>query len=81
MTSAAPLALYATVMGGLAVGVGALAALLVPAGEARAVVWLALTVLIAGAAGLWWGLTPVSDRLRVLHRALASAQPRRSPHH
>lgn len=81
VTAAAPLALFCSVMGVLAVGVGALAALLVPGGEVRALVWLVVTVLIAAGAGLWWGLTPVTERLRVLNRALEAAQPRRSQHH
>ncbi len=69
-----PLALFALVTGVVAVGLGALAGLLVPGGAARGVVWLLVTVLIAVAAGLWWGLTPVTERLRVLNRALATAQ-------
>ncbi|QFR02448.1 hypothetical protein F9278_09235 [Streptomyces phaeolivaceus] len=76
MTAAAPLVLFSTVAGVLAVGVGALAALLVPGTEARSVVWLVVTALIASGAGLWWGLTPVTERLRVLDRALAGARPR-----
>ncbi|MFF9777001.1 hypothetical protein ACF1HJ_25500 [Streptomyces sp. NPDC013978] len=58
LSAAAPLVLFSTVAGVLAVGVGALAALLVPATEARAVVWPAVTALLATGAGLWWGLTP-----------------------
>ncbi|GHH89264.1 hypothetical protein [Streptomyces capitiformicae] len=81
ITAAAPLALYCSVMGVLAVGAGALAALLVPSGEARVLVWLVVTVLIAGGAGLWWGIAPVTERLRVLGRVLEPAQPRRSQHH
>ncbi|MDX2907146.1 hypothetical protein WB401_00355 [Streptomyces brasiliscabiei] len=80
VTAAAPLALFCSVMGVLSVGVGALAALLVPGGEVRALVWLVVTVLGAAGAGLWWGLTPVTERLRVLNRALGEARPRR-PHH
>ncbi|MGW0709789.1 hypothetical protein ACWD4G_28180 [Streptomyces sp. NPDC002643] len=81
IAAAAPLALYCSVAGVLAVGAGALAALLVPSGEARALVWLVVTVLVAGGAGLWWGITPVTERLRVLNRALVPAQPRRSQRH
>ncbi|MEU6193641.1 hypothetical protein [Streptomyces sp. NPDC047061] len=74
--TALPLALYCSVTGILAVGVGALAALLVPDGAARGLVWLVVTVLVAVGAGLWWGLTPVSDRLQVLNRLLAAGQTR-----
>ncbi|MFM9697269.1 hypothetical protein [Streptomyces europaeiscabiei] len=80
VTAVAPLALFCSVMGVLSVGVGALAALLVPSGEVRALVWLVVTVLGAAGAGLWWGLTPVTERLRVLNRALGQARPPR-PHH
>ncbi|POX46051.1 hypothetical protein C3489_32825 [Streptomyces sp. Ru71] len=66
--------LFCSVTGIVAVGLGALAGLLVPGGAARGVVWLVVTALIAGGAGLWWGLTPVTERLRVLNRALATAQ-------
>ncbi|WP_371581205.1 hypothetical protein [Streptomyces sp. NBC_01314] len=81
MTAAAPLALFCSVMGVLAVGAGALVAFLVPGGEVRGLVWLVVTVLVAAGAGLWWGLTPVAERLRVLNRALAAAQPRRPERH
>ena len=80
ITAAAPLALFCSVAGVLAVGTGALAALLVPDGDARRLVWVVVTVLMAGGAGLWWGITPVTERFRVLNRALATAQPRRSQH-
>lgn len=80
VAEAAPLALFCAVMGVLAVGVGALAALLVPGSAARGLVWLTVTVLVATGAGLWWGLTPVTERLRVLSRVLAGADPRREPH-
>ena len=46
IAAAAPLALYCSVMGVLDVGAGAVAARLVPAGEARALVWLGMTVLM-----------------------------------
>jgi hypothetical protein len=77
MNGAVPLALYSAVAGGFAVGLGALAAFLVPGGAARGMVWLAVTAAVAVGAGLWWGLTPVTDRHRVLHRALTVAEPRR----
>jgi hypothetical protein len=80
VTAATPLALFCSVRGVLSVGAGALAALLVPSGEVRAPVWLAVTVLGAAGAGLWWGLTPAPERLRVLNRAPGEAWPRR-PHH
>ncbi|MDX3844252.1 hypothetical protein [Streptomyces europaeiscabiei] len=80
VTAVAPLALFCSVMGVLSVGAGALVALLVPSGEVRALVWLVVTVLGAAGAGLWWGLTPVTERLRVLNRALGQARPPR-PHH
>ncbi|MDT0569391.1 hypothetical protein RM704_18250 [Streptomyces sp. DSM 3412] len=76
LSAAAPLVLFSTVAGVLAVGVGALAALLVPGTEARAVVWPAVTALLATGAGLWWGLAPVTERLRALDRALVGARPR-----
>ncbi|MEE1765732.1 MULTISPECIES: hypothetical protein [unclassified Streptomyces] len=76
VSAAAPLVLFSTVAGALAVGLGALAALLVPGAEARGVVWMVVTALIAAGAGLWWGLTPVTDRLRALDRALSGARPR-----
>lgn len=78
LLAAAPLALFSLVTGVVAVGLGALAALLVPGAEAKALVWLAVTVLGAGCAGLWWGLTPAAERLRVLDRALTAARPRDS---
>lgn len=77
--AAAPLALFCSVAGVLSVAVGALAALLVPSGDLRALVWPAVTVLAAAGAGLWWGLTPVTERLRILNRAPGEARPR-SPH-
>ncbi|PZH09547.1 hypothetical protein C1I97_14735 [Streptomyces sp. NTH33] len=75
-----PLAVFSSATGVVAVGVGALVGLLVPGGAARGVVWLLVTVLLAVAAGLWWGLTPVTERLRVLNRALETVQPRSAPH-
>ncbi|UUU34870.1 hypothetical protein JIX56_36240 [Streptomyces sp. CA-210063] len=57
-----------------------MAALLVPSGEIHGLVWLVVTVLGAAGAGLWWGPTPVTERLRVLNRALGEARPQR-PHH
>lgn len=79
-SSVGPLVLFSSVTGVVAVGLGALAGLLVPGGAARGVVWLLVTALIAGVAGLWWGLTPVTERLRSLDRVLASVQPRSAPH-
>jgi hypothetical protein len=58
VAAVAPLVLFSTVAGVLAVGVGALASLWVPGTEARAVVWMAVTTLVATGAGLWWGLNP-----------------------
>ncbi|MFD8610613.1 hypothetical protein ACFV09_17240 [Streptomyces sp. NPDC059631] len=79
-TSAAlPLILFSSATGILAVGAGALAALLVPDGAARGVVWLLVTALVAVGGGLWWGLTPLTERLRVLNRALETVQPRGEP--
>ncbi|WP_330326712.1 hypothetical protein [Streptomyces pseudovenezuelae] len=80
-TAALPLALFCSVMGTLAVGLGAAAAFLVPGGVARGLVWLVVTALVAVAAGLWWGLTPVTERLRILHHVLAAAEPRAKRHH
>lgn len=77
MAGAAPLALYCAVAGALAVGLGALVAFLAPGGAARGMVWLVVTAAVAMGAGLWWGLTPVTDRLRVLNRALTAVEPRR----
>ncbi|MEV5984309.1 hypothetical protein AB0L85_04730 [Streptomyces sp. NPDC052051] len=79
LTAAAPLALFSLTTGVLAVGMGALAALLVPGSSARALVWLVVTLVAAGCAGLWWGLTPVTERLRVLDRVVAAVRPR-DPH-
>ncbi|TQE19148.1 hypothetical protein Sipo8835_17265 [Streptomyces ipomoeae] len=76
MSTAAPLALFSLVTGVLAVGLGAVAALLVPGSEAKLLVWLVVTVLAAASAGLWWGLTPGAERLRVLDRALTAARPK-----
>ncbi|EMF55115.1 hypothetical protein GTY82_00370 [Streptomyces sp. SID5476] len=76
MTAAAPWALFCWVMGVLAVGAGALAALLVPAGEVRGPVWTLVTVLVAAGAGLWSGLTPGTGRLRVPDRAPVAPRPR-----
>ncbi|MCN9239602.1 hypothetical protein NGF19_02200 [Streptomyces sp. RY43-2] len=78
LTAAAPLALFSLTTGVLAVGMGALAALLVPGSSARALVWLVVTLVAAGCAGLWWGLTPLTERLRVLDRAVAAVRPRDS---
>ncbi len=79
LTGARPLALYCSVAGILAVGLGALAAFLVPGDMARGLVWLSVTAVVAVGAGLWWGLTPASDRRRALNRALAALEPRRRP--
>jgi hypothetical protein len=79
LAAAAPLTLFCSVTGALAVGLGALAALLVPGGAARGLVWLVVTSVIAVGAGLWWGLTPVTERIRVLNRVLAAAQFERAP--
>ena len=76
LSAVAPLALFSLTTGVLAVGLGALAALLVPGSSARALVWLVVTLVAAACAGLWWGLTPVTERLRVLDRAAAAARPR-----
>jgi hypothetical protein len=78
LVAAAPLALFSLTTGVFAVGIGALAALLVPGSPARALVWLVVTVAAAACAGLWWGLTPVTERLRVLDRAAAAVRPRDS---
>ncbi|GAA3800469.1 hypothetical protein [Streptomyces chiangmaiensis] len=78
LSSAAPLALFSLTTGMFAVGVGALAALLVPGSLARALVWLVVTIAAASCAGLWWGLTPVPERLRALDRAVATVRPRGS---
>ncbi|GAA2914919.1 hypothetical protein GCM10010524_51980 [Streptomyces mexicanus] len=78
-SAAGPLALFSSVSGVLAVGLGALAGLLVPGGAPRGIVWLLVTALVAVAAGLWWGLTPVTERLRILNRALAAVQSRSAP--
>lgn len=78
LSAAAPLALFSLTTGVFAVGIGALAALLVPESSARALVWLVVTLVAAACAGLWWGLTPVTERLRVLDRAAAAARPRGS---
>ncbi|MFC3576099.1 hypothetical protein ACFOZ0_22995 [Streptomyces yaanensis] len=78
LSAAAPLALFSLTTGVFAVGVGALAALLVPGSTARALVWLVVTIVAAAGAGLWWGLTPVTERLRVLDRAAAAVRPRGS---
>lgn len=78
LVAAAPLALFSLTTGVLAVGMGALAALLVPGPSARALVWLVVTLVAATCAGLWWGLTPVTERLRVLGRAAAAVRPRDS---
>ncbi|MFE7763484.1 hypothetical protein [Streptomyces sp. NPDC057438] len=80
VTALAPLALYCSVAGVLSVALGALAALLVPSGDVRALVWPAVTVLGAAGAGLWWGLTPVTERLRILNRAPGESRPRRPSH-
>ncbi|MBB4791059.1 small-conductance mechanosensitive channel [Streptomyces nodosus] len=74
----APLALFSLTTGVFAVVAGALAALLVPGSTARALVWLVVTIVAAVSAGLWWGLTPVTERLRVLDRAVARLRPRGS---
>lgn len=76
LSTAAPLALFSLMTGVVAVGLGALATLLVPGAEAKGLVWLVVTVLVAASAGLWWGLTPGAERLRVLDRALTAARPR-----
>jgi hypothetical protein len=78
LAAAAPLALFSLTTGVFAVGIGALAALLVPGSPARALVWLVVTLVAAACAGLWWGLTPVTERLRVLDRAVAAVRPRGS---
>lgn len=78
LSAAAPLALFSLTTGVFAVGVGALAALLVPGSLARALVWLVVTIAAASCAGLWWGLTPVPERLRALDRAVATVRPRGS---
>ena len=78
LSAAAPLALFSLTAGGFAVGMGALAALLVPGSSARALVWLVVTFVVAAGAGLWWGFTPVRERLRVLDRAVAAVRPRGS---
>ena len=73
---AAALALFSLTTGMFAVAIGALAALLVPGAPARTLVWLVVTIVAAACAGLWWGLTPVTERLRVLDRATAAVRPR-----
>src|SRR5262249_9778729 len=78
VSAAAPLALFSLTTGVFAVGIGALAALLVPGSPARALVWLVVTIVASSCAGLWWGLTPVTERLRVLDRAAAAVRPRAS---
>lgn len=78
LSAAAPLALFSLTTGVFAVGAGALAALLVPGSTARALVWLVVTIVAAACAGLWWGLTPVTERLHVLGRAAATVRPRGS---
>ncbi|MGV9244218.1 hypothetical protein [Streptomyces sp. NPDC003710] len=78
LSAAAPLALFSLTTGVFAVAIGALAALLVPGSTARALVWLVVTIVAAAGAGLWWGLTPVTERLRVLDRAAAAVRPRGS---
>jgi hypothetical protein len=78
LAAAAPLALFSLTTGMFAVGIGALAALLVPGTPARALVWLVVTIVAAACAGLWWGLTPVTERLRVLGRATAAVRQRDS---
>ncbi|KPI04611.1 hypothetical protein OK074_4559 [Actinobacteria bacterium OK074] len=75
VVAAAPLALFSMTTGMLAVGLGALAALLVPGSPARALVWMVVTILVAACAGFWWGFTPVTDRLRVLGRILPAVLP------
>lgn len=71
--------LFCVVVGVVAVGVGAALSLLVPGPDARLLVWSTVTLLIAGAAGLWWGCTPVTSRLRTLDRILAGL-PQRPQH-
>ena len=78
LSAAAPLALFSLTTGGIAVGMGALATLPVSGSPARALVWLVVTFVVAAGAGLWWGLTPVRERLRVLDRAVAVVHPRGS---
>lgn len=50
--------------GVLAVAGGAVIALLVPGRDARAVVWVAVTLVLAAAAGLWWGGAAFTARSR-----------------
>lgn len=84
LAAAVPLTLFSLTTGVFAVGLGALAALLVPGSTARALVWLVVTIVAAACAGLWWGLTPVMERRRVLGalgvrgRAAATVRPRGS---
>ncbi|MEU6322426.1 hypothetical protein [Streptomyces sp. NPDC047009] len=78
LSAAVPLALFSMTTGVFAVAAGALAALLVPGSMARALVWAVVTIVAAAGAGLWWGITPVTERLRVLDRAAAAVRPRGS---
>lgn len=73
--------LFCAVTGVIAVGAGAALALLVPGPEARLLVWSAVTLVIAAGAGLWWGYTPVTTRLRTLDRILTAGRTQGRPQH
>ncbi|OPG08756.1 hypothetical protein B1R27_08615 [Streptomyces sp. GKU 895] len=60
--------------GVLAVAGGAAIALLVPGRDARAVVWAGVTLVLAAAAGLWWGGAPFTVRPRNPARALGAGE-------
>lgn len=65
--------------GAVAVAGGALAALLAPGRDTRAVVWASVTLVLAAAAGLWWGSAPLTDRLRTLGYRPRVRESRREP--
>ncbi|GAA2081481.1 hypothetical protein GCM10009801_40450 [Streptomyces albiaxialis] len=69
-----PTARFSVAVGLLATGLGAAASLLAPEGTARAVVWGLVAALVAGGAGLWYGLAPMRGRLS--HGRLSHGRPR-----
>lgn len=72
-------ALVCLVSGALAVAGGAVAALLVPGRDARALVWMSVTLVLAAAAGLWWSGAPLTVRLRSLGHRPRTGESRPEP--